>query len=207
MKKFALALAFLASLAACAPDASKVVPTDYNSGSKTSLDVQSITLVDRSGLQPSNSPYNTNNFKPTIADAIHDWMAGHLQATGTSGEAMVIIKDATLTAEPIPYAQDFFTRQQASRYVGHAEVVIEVKGRGNTFAIGNAEATRFQTLPENPTDLEKQNAYTIVLNGLMRDLSQNVDNSLRNHMQGYAPVSGSPVIENGVGTGGSLLRR
>ncbi len=180
-----------------------VVKPDTAPVSKISLDVQTISLVDRSGMQSSDSPYNSMHFQPTIADAIRQWASAHLQATGTSGEAIVIIKDASLTSQPIPYARDFFTRQQASKYTGHAEVEIDIKGRGNDYALGTAEATHYQTLPETPTDLEKQNAYTLVLNGLMRDLGQNFDSSIHEHMQSYMGNGGNgpgPVIENGMGT-------
>lgn len=181
----------LALLAACADNAPKVVQNTPYAGTKMSLDVQTITLVDRSGVQPSDSPYNTNHFQPTIADSIRQWASSHLQATGTSGEAIVIIKDASLSSQPIPYARDFFTRQQASKYTGHAEVEIDVKGRGNDYALANADATRYETLPENPTDLEKQNAYTVVLNGLMHDMGDNLDMSIREHMQGYVSGTGT----------------
>lgn len=197
MKNIALTLAGLLILTSCAADTPKVVRTDTGAGSKISLDVQTISLADRSGIQPADSPYNTNHFTPTISDSIRQWASAHLQATGTSGEAIVIIKDATLSSQALPYARDFFTRQQASKYTGHAEVEIEIKGHAGDYAIGNAEATRFETLPENPTDLEKQNAYTTVLNGLMRDLSQNIDISLHDHMQNY--TGNGPVIENGMG--------
>jgi hypothetical protein len=188
MKKINLtpvfALTCLALLAACASNAPKVTPIDMSGGSKISLDVQTINLVDRSGIQPADSPYNTSHLQPTIADSIRQWASSHLQATGTSGEADIIIKDASLSAQPIPYAQDFFTRQQASKYTGHAEVEIDVKGRGNEYAIASADATRYETLPENPTDAEKQNVYAIILNGLMRDLGENIDTSLHEHLSG-----------------------
>jgi hypothetical protein len=204
MKKFSLTpfltVACLALLTSCASDAPMVVKPDMPTTSKINLDVQTISLVDRSGPQSSDSPYNTNHFQPTIAEAVRQWASAHLQATGTSGEAIVIIKDASLTSQPLPFARDFFTRQQSSKYTGHAEVEIDIKGRGDDFAIGNADATRYQSLPEDPTDLEKQNAYTIILNGLIRDLGQNIDNSLHEHMQRYMG-GGAPVIDNGVGTG------
>jgi hypothetical protein len=198
MKNIALTLSCLALLTSCASEAPKVVHTDINAGSKISLDVQTISLADRSGIQPVDSPYNTSHFTPTIADSIRQWASAHLQATGTSGEAIVIIKDSTLSAQALPFEKDFFTRQQASKYTGHAEVEIDIKGRNGDYAIGNAEATRFETLPENPTDLEKQNAYTTVLNGLMRDLGQNIEISLRDHMQ-QSNAPGAPVVENGMG--------
>jgi len=188
MKKLILTAACIALLSACAPETTRV-QTDINPTSKISLNVQRITLVDRSSTQPSNSPYNTSHFQPTIADAIRQWAGDHLQATGSTGEAVIIIKDASLTSQAIPYPYDFFTRQQASKYTGHADVDVEIKGTTDHYALTSAEATRYQTLPEHPTDLEMQNAYTVVLNGLMRDLGQNLDSGLRDHMQ---PYMGSP---------------
>jgi len=188
-----LSLVVLGLLAGCA-DTVPALHTDIPQGPKINLDVQTVTLADRSQMQSATSPYTTNNFQPTITEAIRQWAANRFQAVGTGGEAVVIIKDASLSLQPIPHSNDWFKREQTTKYTAHAEVDIEIKGVGTRYALASAQASRFETLPENPSELERQNAYTTVLNGLMRDLNQSVENSIREHMQDF--VITAPLINN-----------
>ena len=53
------------------------------------------------------------------------------------------------------------------------------------------------TLPEDPTNLEKQNAYFTMLNGLMKDLGENLETGIQSHMANFittAPVYGVTAI-------------
>lgn len=194
MKKMTAALGLLLALGACGTEqlpppapVSKVLPP------KISLDVQTVSLTDRSGPQAARSPYNTNHFSPTIAEAIKQWANDRLQANGRAGHAIVVIKDASLTEQALPTKDGFdswFTRQQAVKYTGRAEVSIEANGR-NGFAMAEGTASRVLTLPENPTALEKQDAYFTMLNGLMKDLGQNLEGAMQSHM-GHMILSGSP---------------
>jgi hypothetical protein len=194
MKKILSALTLLALLTACASDEPVPAPKmAYSLPPKIGLDVQSINLVDRSGPQPANSPYATNNFQPTIADAVRQWASDRLQASGPSGQAIVVLKDASLIEAPlvVDHGMDaWLTRQQASKYVAHVEVQIEANGRPG-YGLATAQASRFETLPENPTAAERQKAYIDVLNGLMRDLGQNLEGALQQHMHDFivAPIS------------------
>lgn len=185
MKKITAAFALLTLLAACSSEPTSRVKVDMNVGTKINLDVQAVTFADRSGIQPANSPYNTQRFQPTIAEAIKQWASDKLQATGTAGDAIIIVKDASLVAEALPHGNDWFTRQQTSKYSAHAEVDIEVKGRAGAYAIASAQASRFETLPENPTEAERQNAYANLLNGLMRDLGQAIQSSINQHLRQF----------------------
>ena len=198
MKKYILALPFLALLAACADNPPPPPPQNFVLPPKINLDVQNISLTDRSGPQPASSPYSSNNFQPTIAQAVRQWAKDRLQAVGANGQAMVIIKDASLVQKAIPYEHDFFTRQQASKYIAHVAVDIETKGHDG-YAIATSEASRFVTLPEDPTSEERQKAYFDVLNGLMRDLGTNLESSMQDHMHDF--IIAVPMFDHN--TGGS----
>ena len=208
MKKIAATLGLVAVLAACSSEQMPPV-TDHTPLPKISLDVQAITLTDRSGLQRTGSPYNSNHFSPTIAEDIKKWAGNRLQAVGQTGQAIVIIKDASLVEIPLQKKtgmDSWFTRQQGVRYTGHAEVTIEAKGKEggrDGFATTEAVATHSVTLPENPSPIEKQDAYYALLTGLMKDLEQSLDSGIQAHMGTFiitaplynAPVS--PVLGNG----------
>ena len=128
---------------------------------------------------------------PTIANALRRWATEKLVAVGTTGEAIVVIRDSSLKAQPIPHSDSMFTRQQTSKYVGHAEVEIDVTGHGNRGQV-SAQASQFETLPETPTSAERQAAYTKVLNALMRDMSNNLRRGINDHIGNF--VVTAPVI-------------
>lgn len=200
MKKSLLASSLILALAACADDAIPP-PAAYTPvlGPKIALNLRVISLADRSGIQPANSPYASNHFSPTVAEAIKQWASDHLQAVGQTGDAIIIIKDASLNAQPLPMKDDidsWFTRQQASKYLGHADVSIEANGPQG-FAMADASASRVLTLPEDPTDIEKQDAYATMLNGLMKDLGPNLESAIRSHMNIFVtdmPAYGTTVL-------------
>jgi len=200
MKKLSAAFGVVVVLAACSTEPMPPAPVAHTLPPKISLDVQTITLADRTTVQPANSPYYNNHFTPTISDAIRQWATDRMQAVGQSGQGIIIVKDASLVAQPMAMKDDWydswFTRQQAIKYVGHAEVSIEANGREG-FATTDAAATRSVTLPENPTDSERQEAYYTLLNGLMKDLGQNLEAGIAEHVGAFvitAPVLGSTSV-------------
>jgi hypothetical protein len=189
MKKIAT-LMMIVLLAACASDAKPVAKPEPVAGPKINLDVQRINFMDRSGYQPADSPYSSNNFRPTISESIRKWASERLQAVGNAGEADIIVKDASLTSQTLPHEDSMFKRAQASKYTARAEIEIDIRGRTG-YGLASAKASRYETLPEDPTAIEKQNAYYTVLTGLMHDLTANFETSLHDHANDYivtAPI-------------------
>lgn len=199
MKKLTVACGLLLALTACSDEPPAPVQEVHSLAPKIVLDVQTINLADRSGVQLANSAYNGNHFTPTIAEAIKQWSMDRMQASGQTGRAVIIIKDASLTAQPLQMETGFnswFKRQQGLKYIGHAEVSVEANG-AEGYAITDATATRSVTLPENPTPSEKQDAYYSLITGLMKDLEQNLDSGIHEHMDKFvitAPVYGSTAV-------------
>ncbi len=181
MKKLPAALLLLIALSACSSEPPPPVKVNYEITPRTQLDVLTVSVVDRAPPQLTDSPYKSNAFKPTIAAAIRQWAQDNLVAVGTTGEAIVVIKDASLVSQPLPHADDWFKRQQASKYVGRAAVEISISA-GNAHKQVSAEASRYETLPEKPTEREKTNAYATMLNGLMNDLGVNLKTAIRDHL-------------------------
>jgi len=202
MKKMTALIGLTLILSACSTDeAPAPSPVSHSLPPKIMLDVQSINLADRSGLQPASSPYNSNHFSPTISEAIKQWATDRLQAAGQNGQAIIVIKDASLIAQPLPIKQGmdgWFTRQQGTKYIGRAELSIEANGNEG-FATTDATAMRTVTLPEDPSPMERQEAYYTLLNGLMKDLGQNLESGIQTHMAPFI-TSGSAMssMNNGL---------
>jgi hypothetical protein len=201
MMKIVPTLGLILLLAACSSEPLPPV-SERGAPSKVALDVQTIALADRSGFQLSSPLYASNHFSPTIADSIKQWAGNRLQAVGQQGRADVIIKDASLTSQSLPVKtgmESWFTRQQAIRYTARAEVTIEVKGREgltDSFASTEAVATHAVTLPENPSPIEKQDAYYALLSGLMKDLEQSLNSGVETHLGRFivtAPLYEAPA--------------
>jgi len=167
------------------------VKPEVDTSPAINLDVLTVVVVDRSQPQIGDTPYVSNNFQPTIGNAIRQWATNKLVATGTTGEAIVVIRESSLKAQALPHEDDFFKRQQTSKYTGRAEVEIMVKGREGQGRV-SAEASRFETLPETPSSLERQNAYYGLLNGLMRDLTKNLRSGINDHLGAF--VVTAPII-------------
>ena len=196
MKKLpsVLVLSALLALAACA-DTPPPVPVAYDLPPVVKLDVLAVTVSDRS------KPYSADimaggDFRPTIANAIKDYVTDHITAIGTTGEAVITIRDASIRQENIPHKSDLFTRPQAARYVAHAEVEVKVQAREGYGSV-TAQASRFETLLQDPTPVERQSAYNAVVNGLMHDLAANLNTAMQAHLSNFiitAPIMDNPMI-------------
>jgi hypothetical protein len=191
MKKIISAFAFLLLLSACADAPPPVVQQDVDTSPKINLDVLTVVVIDRSESLVAGTPYATNNLQPTIANALRRWATDKLIAVGSTGEAIVVIRDANLKAQALSHSDDWFTREQASKYSGRAAVDIEISAREGQGRV-SAEASHFETLPETPTTLERQNAYNKVLNALMRDIGANLRAGIRDHLNKF--VITAPIL-------------
>jgi hypothetical protein len=177
---------------------------------KISFDVKRISLADRSGYTPPNI-FKDDDFQPSIAEAVKGWAKDHLQAVGQTGQAIVVIKKAFVSVQPLSTddgIENWFTRQQTERYTARAEISIEANGQPG-FAVADAAASRSVTMPDGPSTAEKHVAYNTLLNGLMKDLQENLVASIHSHMAtfiGSAPLAApaaAPVGE--VTQGGDQL--
>lgn len=186
-----LTLLTLVVLAACASEPPVVVKQENDPAPKINLDVLTVVVLDRTTQDGQPTPYTTNNFQPTIVNAMRRWATDKIVAVGTTGEAIIVIRDGTLKSEPIPHPDSWFTREQTSKYVGHAEIELDVTRR-NEHGQVMAESSQFETLPEEASTLERQNAYNKLLNAMMRDLSANVRSGVKEHLASFVTAQTPP---------------
>ena len=192
LKKLTILLVCGAILAACSSDPIAAVKTEADTASKINLSVLTLNVVDRSTLPSGESPYVTNNFQPTIAAAARQWATQKLGTTGLEGQAIFVIKDASLIEQALPHEDSMFERNQASKYTAHVAAEIVVSGREGQGRV-TAEASRYETLPENPTALERQNTYTRILNGLIHDLAAKLRDGIQNNLAPF--VVTAPILD------------
>lgn len=198
MKK-RLALVGLLLLAACSSEP-RLDPLhlDYSRLGKIYIDAQDLRIIDRSKSVPQWKPYVGHLFQPKLTDAINRMAADRLQAAGQMGHATLIIKDATVTEQPLSTDSDFgsyFKRQQSSKYIGRMELSLEAQSPSDgSIAMANAHATYAITLPEDPTEYERNEAYRKLLNELMAEINKNLEQSIRAHMSRF--ILTGPSLSN-----------
>ncbi len=187
MKKQLLVLLLGVVLTACAsePPRPGSIQLDYSSLGKIYLNTQDIKVADRTNAL--KKPPNIGHlFRPTLAEAVNQWTSDRLQAVGKDGHATLVIKEASVVEKPLPITKgvdSWFNRQQAAKYLARLEVEISAQTPVNhTNGFASAHATHAVTLPENPTEAEKLDAYRILLDGLMVELNQNLEKAMRQHM-------------------------
>lgn len=171
-------------LSACASEPPPVVQVDSDTSPKINLDVLTVVVLDRTDGLTADTPYASNNFQPTLANALRHWATDKLVAVGSTGEAVVVINDASLKSQALPHSDNWIKRDQATKYIGHVAIDMDVSGREGQGKV-TAEASHFETLPENASSIERQNAYTKVLNGIMRDINTNMRRAISDHISNF----------------------
>lgn len=183
-----VAVTALALLTACSSDPPPAVQLGYDLPPRINLDVLTVTVQDRTAPPAPGSP----NFKPTLVSTIQQYVNERIVAVGTTGQAVVTISDAGIVEQKLSYKDDAFTRAQASKYVGRAAVELSVVGRDGHGNV-SASSSRFETLPQDATPIERQNAYNTVMNGIMHDVGRNLTSAVQTHLSNFvitAPILG-----------------
>lgn len=200
MKKLILAFAVCVTLSACASAPEPVPSTkqlDYSSLGHIEMATQDVRIVNRAYKVPQGAPYVGHLFKPTLTDAINRWAGDRLQAVGTTGRTTVIIKDASVTRtkidNPDTGIESWFTRNQGSKYIGRVEVEVQALTPDGTMAVASANASHTVTLPEDPTSVEKYDAYVKLLDALMSDLNSGLEKAMHEHMDSFIVASEPPA--------------
>ena len=151
---------------------------------QVNLDVLTIAVLDRTTQGDIASPYATNDFQPTIANAIRRMVNEKFVAVGSTGEAIFVIRDASLKSEAIPHNDSWFTREQTSKYAAHVNVELDVTRQTDHGQV-TVEASQFSTLPENSTKQERQDAYGKVLKAITDEVGDNLRRGIKDHISGF----------------------
>ncbi|NKB60563.1 MAG: hypothetical protein GKS00_30005 [Alphaproteobacteria bacterium] len=146
------------------------------------LDVAEIVYAPRY-QPPLTEPHVGHEFPQPPAVAAERWIADRLTAVGSSGQARVIIHQATATETKLNKKGGLtgaFTTDQAWRYDGRIEMVIEATNPNRRLkARVAAAANQSRTVPEDATLLEREEVWFSLTENLMRKFNDAFEAQIR----------------------------
>lgn len=198
MRRSFLAICLLlAVLPACQPAAPPPPPplsfADY---SPIHLEVASIDVVEeyRSPLQRPNVEHL---FPTSPAEAVHIWVRDRLRAVGGGRTLQVIVKDASVTEEPLPRTPGLkgtFTNDQSERYAARLEVEMRIYGEQGAMSEAsiNVVATRTDTAAEDFSLSAREALFERMVRDLMSILNAEIEKNLQQYFSNYIRYAPSP---------------
>jgi hypothetical protein len=186
MKKIVLVLMALVFVAACTmTSASRPQPRfAYKQYPATRINVANIEVRENYTM-PMQAP-NVEHLMPLpMPQAIGDWARSRFVATGATGTMVITIQQANVLRKDLPRTdgvKGWFTVDQAERYDSRVVVEFSVDGIANHSGSGVVNATRGQTIGENASIQERDQAWTRMSETLMTDLDAATQKLLQDRM-------------------------
>jgi len=143
--------------------------------SPIALNVAQIDIIDhsKSGMAGEHVEHL---FPTSPKQAMNNWVRDRLNATGTSGLARLSINDASAIEEKLVKKTGLtgvFTNDQSERYTTNIDVRLDLfDGQNNNTGYASAKASRYITLAENLSLLEREKAWFEMVEKLMADLDK-----------------------------------
>lgn len=169
-------------------------PASYAAPSFSSLPKLSFNVAKVEVDEEYNSPMRTPNvehlFPTTPAQAVHIWVNDRIQATGSGGQMLFIIKDASVVETALPVkkgVEGAFTNEQASRY--DAKLIVEARIYSQDQAVSTASTdvtiTLSRTLPENATLEQHDRLFNEMTNTMMQMFNQQMEQNMGSYFGNY----------------------
>ena len=153
-----------------------------------SLDVREISIV-HLFEPPLKAPHIEHEMPVPPHIAVERWVVDRLRAKGTSGRAVVTIRDASVVEARLKRLggiKGTFTTEQSERYDAKVEVVIEVTdGKGLRSANAVATSLRNRSVLENATLRERHTLWYELTEKLMSDFDQTFESQIRKHLAAF----------------------
>jgi hypothetical protein len=149
------------------------------------FDVGKIEIVNKYRA-PLKSPNVEHEFPIVPEQSIKRWISDRLRTSGGPRTLRVTIRDAAVVGKSLKVkdgVKGLFYKEQAARYTGNLDVLIEVRGeRGFTDSAAEARVKRSRSVPEetSPNDLDQ--IFFDLTAAMMKDLDRTLEANIRKHM-------------------------
>lgn len=176
-------------LVACdSPPPPNFAPLSFKGRTPIYLDVVNIELHNEYKA-PLKAPNVEHKFPVTPEQAITAWVNDRLKTAGSNKTLVVKIKNASVIEEKLPTQQGFsgmFKDEQAYKYTANVSLELRIYG-DSPISIADTEvnASRFATLSEGATLVERDQLYYDLTKALMEDLNAELDKNINQYFANY----------------------
>lgn len=149
------------------------------------FDAGKIEIVDNY-RSPLRHPNVEHEFPVVPELSIKRWISDRLRVAGGPRTVRVTIKNASVVGKSLKVkkgVEGLFYKEQAARYEGELEVMIEVRAeRGYQDSVAEAKVMRSRTVAEetSPNDLDQ--IFFDLTAAMMADLDRTLEANIRRHM-------------------------
>lgn len=185
-----LAFALTILLTACqpAPTAYKPEPFSFESAATVpiTMNVAKIELLNQYD-PPLKHPNVEQDFLVTPSAAVEKWLDRRIRAAGSSGTLQIMIRDAQVIEKSLPKTEGIeglFTDDQEARYDAKIVVTFRILDAPSQ-AVGDVEVTRFITMNERASVVERQQRFHRMLQAMMADFDREATARLQQYFLPY----------------------
>ncbi|WPZ36898.1 hypothetical protein T8K17_12225 [Thalassobaculum sp. OXR-137] len=186
----ALAAAGVGSLAACTtPNPTPVYPDlTFVNRPPIRLNVGTLQIIDEV-VPPMTAP-NVEHLAPvTPAAAMERWARDVLQATGTSGRAVMAVRQGKIVEERLKTTggiKGAFTTDQSERYIVSMAGQLDLfDGAGIRLGQALAEAERSKTIAENASLNDRERLWYELVEATARDFAGSMERAIKRELAAY----------------------
>jgi len=184
----ALLIAILA-LASCAspPPAPTYPDIRFTDRPPLKLDVAAIE-VRQDYQMPFKAPNVEHLFPVPPSRALENWAHDRLKAAGHAGRAIFTIRVASVTETDLPVQQGItglFTTQPSERYDLTMTARLTINENGLDVRSANVTTTRSQSLLQNITPNQRDQAWYDMTKAAMADFDKQMESEIRNTFGDY----------------------
>lgn len=186
IRRLSLILAMAFTAASCATEPPPQFPElRYTHLPQIGLDVAEIRIVDNTaGGTDANRVENRMPVAPKVA--LTNWAKDRLRADGVSGVAVFTIEEASVVEAKLKQSgglKGVFTKEQAERYDAKVAATLKLEGVPRvTQAFAQAQVTHSQTVREDATLNDRDQAWFDLTETVMKDFDPAMSNSIRQHL-------------------------
>ncbi|MEC9346553.1 MAG: hypothetical protein VYB54_10010 [Pseudomonadota bacterium] len=187
----AVVLPLALALGACTPEppppAQSLPQISFAHRPEIRLTVGDIETV-RAFTPTGQAPHIEHAVPIAPVTVVESWIRDRLRAAGGIGFARATIVDASMTETALKTDQSItgiFKTQQARKIAARVEVRIDVETNGSGNGFVTAIVMRDQTLPENLTLQQRDEALIAFVEALGRDLDARLESEITGNLTGF----------------------
>jgi len=190
LARAAIAAGFLALGAACSTPAQHQSYPELTYGHHGVINLDVARIEFSNVYQPPMRAPNVEHTAPANPSVVMErWVRDRLRATGVTGEARVVLRDAKIVETRLAVQgglRGAFTTEQGYRYDANIEVEIQLRDAGGVQrAFAKTQAARSRTTAENATLAEREKVLFGLVEATMTEINGEFEKHIRQHLGNY----------------------